>query len=262
MRLIGGKDYYDSALAFGQDKEIVFVRPKESYRKNDKSFHNFDCHFLARIDGKDGNLPSHMRSYNHDRWRYNFMMAGGLIFYFIPVEVYFCGKRYGGFRMQQHDPQYRLSLEDAKKRATYIWNVETLESILENAGYYLDDKSYGRRDVEPHFTHQPKTLDWLVKNRITIATYNPNQNPYHDGGIGYIRTDQREKWRLDGDDLGTMQFAKVMPPYQAMQELSMWVGSTLPRPGPEMVTITDDKVKLTKHGMDKWSFRKKGVKSS
>jgi hypothetical protein len=34
----------------------------------------------------------------------------------------------------------------------------------------------------------------------------------------------------------------------------MWLGNQA-RPAPPMVTITDEKVLVTKHGMDKWSFR-------
>jgi hypothetical protein len=47
-----------------------------------------------------------------------------------------------------------------------------------------------------------------------------------------------------------------MDPFTLFQELSMFVGGVLPRNPNPMVEITDDKVKVAKHGFDKWSFRK------
>jgi hypothetical protein len=37
--------------------------------------------------------------------------------------------------------------------------------------------------------------------------------------------------------------------------LSQWVGGVLPRSGAELVTISGEKTMLSKHGMDKWSFK-------
>ena len=42
----------------------------------------------------------------------------------------------------------------------------------------------------------------------------------------------------------------------AFQELDMWMSGALGMPGAPMVEI-DDKYRMAKHGMDKWSFRKK-----
>ncbi len=67
--------------------------------------------------------------------------------------------------------------------------------------------------------------------------------------------DRQSAWTVNSDTLKDYDFVKVVDPVRAFQELSMWVGGVLPKPGNPMVQITDDKVKLAKHGMDATSFR-------
>lgn len=56
-------------------------------------------------------------------------------------------------------------------------------------------------------------------------------------------------------ELKNYRFQKIVDPYTAFQEISMFVGGVLPQPDKGMVNITD-KDRLQQHGFDKWSFRK------
>jgi hypothetical protein len=61
--------------------------------------------------------------------------------------------------------------------------------------------------------------------------------------------------------LKEMGFAKALDPYQAFQELSMWIGGVLGGTSPEIVTIKDDIVLAESHGFDKvTSFRGPRIK--
>jgi hypothetical protein len=59
--------------------------------------------------------------------------------------------------------------------------------------------------------------------------------------------------------LRNFDFMKVKDPFQAYQDLSMYVGGVLGSPEKETVKISDECMR-DKKGFDKWSFRKQGVK--
>ncbi len=69
-----------------------------------------------------------------------------------------------------------------------------------------------------------------------------------------------EKYRDQGfvltwnAQLNNYDFAKVVEPYTAYQELAMWVGAQA-RPEKEIAEVSDE-VKVESHGFDKYSFRK------
>ncbi len=87
-------------------------------------------------------------------------------------------------------------------------------------------------------------LNWLITNKIVIITFYPQ--PQFSKNI----------CRINGDNLKDYQFYKVIDPFTLFQEISMWIGGILPHQGRPMVDITDDKIKIVKHGFDKFSFRK------
>jgi hypothetical protein len=95
-----------------------------------------------------------------------------------------------------------------------------------------------------HFetTERPGAYDWLVLNRIAVAVLDASR-----AGWG---------WLVNADVLKTVEFQKKVTAWEAMQELSMFVGGVLPKEGAPMVEITDQTVKIAKHGFDKYSFRK------
>lgn len=60
--------------------------------------------------------------------------------------------------------------------------------------------------------------------------------------------------------LNTISFQKVVGPYQAFQELEMFIGSTLAKQTDPEVHISDE-LRAESHGFNKWSFRKEGKNS-
>lgn len=56
-------------------------------------------------------------------------------------------------------------------------------------------------------------------------------------------------------NLKELQFQKIVDPYTAFQEISMFIGGVLGNPEKEMTELTE-KDRINQHGFDKWSFRK------
>lgn len=242
MRVVGGRDYYDSALAYGRDEEVVYVRHKENTVKAEGLL----VPYLTRLSLYGAATAKQFWRVNN-QWR-----RDGVTFTLRPVEVLFCGKRYGGFQLLAE------AVGAASFKDSYYWDVNEFLELLEvNELSLQGPKKYRWQRIEKpqieavkeHFEYQgSKALqDYLLENRITTAIYK-------DWGLN------EKVWHVDTPELKNVEFFKRFNAYEAFQEISMWVGGVLPKDGPPMVEITDPKIKLAKHGMDKWSFRTPGRK--
>jgi hypothetical protein len=240
MRIIGGKDYYDSAMAYGRDTDIVFVRNQNSIVPANKDCPLEDRTLDLRIKPKGCAYFEDADSYYSNRiWER-----------VEEVVVYFAGKRYGGLKF------YVDSI--LKNELAYFWNYEDFKIFMakKEIGFKVADISwrgpnaygYTEEKMIKHFTPRDATkeeMDWLVANRVSIAILTRNEREWN--------------WEINSDRLSKLFFFRMLDPYTAFQELSMFVGGVLPRNPNPMVEITSEKVKVAKHGFDKWSFRKRSL---
>jgi hypothetical protein len=241
MRILGGKDYYDSARAFGDDESLVFNRARHVFAdpgevKSFKLRTNIHTASATRVP-----------MWRRQRDKEEFPLIR-------PMYIWFCGKLYRGVYAIT-DWRYPIQ--------SYIWKPDELQQILDNHKLKLEPtKSWSLKDTEgditKYFGVQDATvdqLDWLINNRIAIgiSTYDCGiSRNYYD----YSNKTPWMNWQWNTDGLKAINFAKVVDPYQAFQELSMYVGGVLPRLANPTVEITDEKVMLAKHGMDNMSFKK------
>jgi hypothetical protein len=174
---------------------------------------------------------------NTGRWHFN------------EVYVIFCGKKYVGLKCE-HSPTYNLAKnglamhpqEDTQvfwdKDEFVKWSEEKfkLVPVIEdvNGWRQYDNELFTAKDVSK------SEYSTLIKHRISIAIYISTTN----------------QWGIDFAGLQDLQFYRVFPAVDAFQELDMWMSGALGMPGNPMVEVSDD-VRMAKHGMDKWSFRKK-----
>ena len=225
MRILGGHDYYDSALAFGQDRELMFIRQKNNLV-------DLNIPVVYSIGNSWGEIPGTDMGVN-------------------TLSVIFAGKQWTGWRI--------ISNRNSSSRSINIfWDVGQLLDFLGKSSYKIDrHRFFGQLTPLPLKDFLEKTvqqgnnkhLDDMIRYRISIAIY--------DEGDSRARDEKRKPlWKIDSTGLKEIGFATVLDSYTAFQELSMWVGGVLPRNPHPMVEITDDKIKVAKHGMDKWSFRK------
>jgi hypothetical protein len=237
MRIIGGRDYYDSALAYGHDDTVVLVR-------DDKRF----------ITGKESaafGLATprliHINSgYKADRY-YSERAIGVVV----------AGKLYQGLNVWittrptglngYHRPsdillEEVLWLDEGAARLHEI--VEQFDLQPAPARYY----HWLKLKVEPideYFVPRQvsrEAYDYLVKERISIMLTEQDST----GEMG---------WRVNCDGLKDVGFPKVVDPYTLFQELDMWVSGVLGMPANPTVTVSND-IKIAKHGFDRFSFRK------
>jgi hypothetical protein len=245
MRIIGGRDFYDTALGHGRDEALVFERsPLEKAKviEHAKSgFHAappFACEFVGEKN-----------------WQRELSFAHrDLLYGYAPRVVYFAGKRYAGVQLHVTENRRWVPTEEH-----FFWSKGTFRAHLLEVGRSLrdPDRIFGRDDTlnEKNFdaffdTQATKgEIDWMVDNHVGVAISKncvvwDNYQDRQDYG-----------WLINSDGLGAMRFQKALDPYQAFQNLSQWVGGVLSGEGRPMVKITDEKVILGKHGFDKRSFK-------
>lgn len=227
MRIIGGKDYYDSARAYGQDDDVVFVRQKDStdlYRKVSIPTYGL----LPYSCGQSGSS-----------W-----LAYSVADDFLAVvNVVVAGVMYTGIKCMRDGQSF------------VAWNAQQVIDFTEqvdrplwftkaSAGKYRNE---GIKDFYSMFrpcSLSETTMDTIINERIVIAIRDGSEKP------------RENHWKVNTDGLHKYNFAKVVDPYQAFQEISMWVGGVLSRPANPIVELKNEKIMLAKHSMDKWSFRK------
>lgn len=262
MRIIRGHDYYDSALAYGQDDDITFVRDTKLFDTKDTPLSNIDpTSELINYGSGRHYYRSYWNTGNEVRIRDRAETRRYPIY---SITVYFCDKRYQGFGC------------DIGEEKHVFWSREPLVQWLESLGQtvnttpnkwrYSDSKPV---TLDEYFTPRSITVrerDWMMTNRIAIAIWSGDkQIPGSIEDWEYYKQNKHgphgvdSPWRCNSAEVGNAlkeyKFMKVLDPYTAMQELGMWI-SNLPKDGPAMVTITDEKMLVKKHGFDKWSFRK------
>ncbi len=273
MRLVGGKDYYDSAMAYGTDESVVFVRHKNKYILQ-KNFKPHDWSYLGRIkgwndylhitivDGKNNIMSNNRYSFIKNHKEYTFS----------EISVYLAGKRYNGLKLIQND---------LSSKPSYFWNFDTLNNFLSSINLYLKNDHEGIskwlrtnktsfESVKEYFSasYGKEIFDYLIDNRITIAIDNNEQICDENSDYKFINIVS-----IDSDGLKKVEFNRRMDAYSVFQEISMWIGGVMPKQetnptgkkkfskpvktGGLPVEITDNKVKIHKAGFDvKTSFRR------
>ena len=229
MRIIYGKDYYDNALAYGRDESIVFVRSKSDLRT-------------------DGEMHDHAISGNR-------AVLKGVTYIFERIIVYFCGKVYHGIRTKTSS--YTRDFPTWKEDVTFFWNIDNFKEWLVNTKIpQFKATAENKRDRYIYTTNYKEKTTWMIENKIVVAVRFPEVIGMSTNKTYDWRPDfDSQHWKVNSDNLKSVQFYKVFDAYTAFQEISMWIGGVLALPANPMVEI-DDKIRIEKHGFDKIkSFR-------
>lgn len=262
MRIIGGKDYYDSAAAYGIDPGIIYVR-KEMRLTNgdiDQIGRYVGAGFFIRPDNSE-----ELTFKTKYRWEQGNFEDGLKVQTSSPILI-FCGKVYSGVfvTVTEGTGLHKVSTEYR------FWKADKFDEFLKDRGWrlatgeYYSERGYTRLK-EKFFTFELKddALKFIMERQIVSVT--PKQlslnlnRPHYRSLEGWHLQDS--DYVANSDNLKDWDFQKAFDPVSAFQEISQWVGGTLSSYGPNIVEITDDKIKLAKHGFDHWTFRKQGPKS-
>jgi hypothetical protein len=222
MRIIGGHDYYDGALAFGHDPSVVLVREKDKVLDSD----------TAKRLGLYHRYLSTPYSRNMTLWG--------------TVAVVVADKLYMG-----------ATVREIGKDAHYAWSQEAWADLLaqfDRAAPRMGLTRWSRRwllkypDEDPTKFFEPMPVPapvrhYMIDNRISILLSD------------HVSGRPEKGWLINPDCLKESGFAKCIDPYTLFQELDMWVSGVLGMPANAMVEVSND-TKIHKHGFDKGSFRK------
>lgn len=257
MRIIGGKDYYDSAIAYGIDPGIVFVRTGRSLTNAQMNgigrWSGISVSLTHKDDVDSGSYYGHKRRVStsyHD----NYKQIDGIYYKLVEHTVIFCGKLYQGLEILEYKSM-------STPVSSFFWNLEKLKKwaeprdlVVGTATPYWNRKN-SNDDPFNVISIGKDSVNAMIEHNVSIVIHaNQGDTSVSRGRTGWLEADSG--WIADCSGLSNIGFQSALDPYSAFQELSMWVGGTLATNGPNTVTITDDKIKIAKHGFDKMSFRK------
>lgn len=217
MRILGGHDFFDSALSLGRDENLVFVRNKIEPFYDKK----VDDLFCPESNGKfyyGGPINITKRDSKFSRY----------VEYVKPFTIVFAGKIYHCIQIGNEPGDVFItknSFEEHCNQNSYEFK-------------YNSDEFFALKDVSS------RQLDFLIENKVGIMTLG-----------GYLNTERIRKISVNCDGLKDISFQKIIDPFTAMQELSMFVGGVLTENENKMIQISNED-KIHKHGFDKFSFRK------
>ena len=238
MRIISKfQDYYDIGLSYGVDKSLVYVR-KEIELERDQ----FKIPEIEKILDFEHNT----RFWGHHVW-HHLMNAQG----HQTVDMFFvgfCGKIYSGLYV------------DWRNKIERFYNKEDLDIFLKK---YPKIKSE-MNNLHPRYRRRWKHLSQYEKmirffeEYPAVQTDEPFFNfksPIFYFPTGNERNNQGRKFTLNAN-LKDVSFYKVIDPYTAFQDISMYIGGVLGIGDPDTVDISESDL-LEQKGFDKkWSFRK------
>lgn len=264
MRIISKhKDYYDNAAPWGNDDHLTFVRHLKTLGRAPINLHSSeDKKLAASLRSMIGvlNAPRAIRLDSDYPYKDNRFIIG------------FCGKKYIGWKIE--DKCY-YSLPDFFKA------VDNNKSV--NSSLVKGNTAKARKAKHKAYVKKARELD-TTKPNLIYSKWNPRNHHYPATEQGWLRWHETAKskllisddiFRLAGTpvvlfDMATgsftlnpvlkeYDFAKVVDPYRAYQEIEMFLGNNMVSQFDPSSGRTDNEIRDSK-GMDKWSFRKQSTK--
>jgi len=255
MRIISKfQDYYDSGLAYGIDKELLFQREVIHLGKNSNFIFNNDD-VKQKIYIKDG-------------------------------FVYFCGEIYKFKTVIEVDLKKFpkglpfKEINNLNSKYSFFYNTEDLwnyipEMSVHNTKRYL---KYSEKDIKKRYNKyfNDKNIDikrnfkFLENTKIDGVEFDHIQlltkTPYFIFRDFSSNIDNANKFNGEFfsslEVLGILkqvQFHKVINPYTAFQDISMWIAAQKSENELKDCEI-EDKYRIKGHGFNCMSFRKSGLK--
>lgn len=259
MRIISkNQDYYDSAIGYGIDKEVVYLRkPEEFYLNKRVSLFNRE--------------PLSLSNYSEEwKEKYGFIVLPEIDFHTInslrdnATEGYlmFCGEIYP-YIIYEHRERENGAMHYDNISTHIFYNKTDFENFLvqmsdddlqDSIRYYsrsMKPDSYRTRSIKEvnkffesfKFINKDKTIDFHMDLKTPIIKFENHCGKYRNSSTITVNPVLKD-----------IQFYKVKDAFQTFQEISMFVSGVLPRQGKEMIEL-DDKIKRDKHGFDEKSFK-------
>jgi len=222
------KDYYDIALAYGVDDNIVYTRLES------ESVNSMLSGIVSQIFNA---MPS--SSYVDTTISRKFIIG-------------FCGKLFPGLELQYESLQVKL--------AKMCYLEKDIRDFERKVAKLTKSKKTSR--------HKPKRMESLNESFYAYESKEVLQSFFDLSTPLYVIKNVSRmpgQWHLSvceftiNSKLKNYGFAKVFDSYSAYQEIEMFLGGVLGNKEIDTVGIDDEHLKLQK-GFDKWSFKKMPTK--
>lgn len=239
-------DYYDSVLAHGRDESLVYVRHEKEIKEDE---------IIDKLRDVLREVPDRDRRYIEEQQD------------LIPFMIFFCGRTYLGYKFLNKKGTSGTPGIPPKEIEKFAYSAEEIEKIFTTYKIKWDSPSrytgfYGKDEL---------TMDNLVK-AFKEHNSTTDLNLKFKSPVMIVYRENANIKLVINPRLKDYEFAKVMNPYDAFQEISMYLGGVL---GAQQIKTTDrrkkkkkylhhtsskkvdDKVNIERHGFDyKWGFRK------
>jgi hypothetical protein len=242
MRIISSfRDYYDSAMSFGTDKNIVYRREPEEFMVG-RGGKAAMADIKPIVDIADGlramDIALRARSTKQGRPQAAVLSQ--------PMVVLVAGKVYTGIRIGTLPASNGMS-ESRPRWLRHSWDVSESIGLLSEYGYGLQSKSWFsektlKQEIEEFYAHDgsDRMQKACVREKIVVALYT------HESGMSKF---------VVNAPLSPVRFFERMDAWTMFQEIDMFISGMLPASSNETVEVSD-RSKIAKHGFDEWSFRK------
>ena len=220
-------DYYDSAMAHGVDRSLVYARETKV-----TALDLFHHPFLAPCE------------FHHVGIRCEYKISAFLLV--------IAGKTHPGLRCERlagpwvTEPEVRhIYVKEQAHALLAEWGLAHLspeETKLSRRRFFYHSKTLDHV-FAPIAPEVAKAIgDWAVRDKVVLAHISP-------------RRDWRGVVEVSLNPcLKDLEFFRVMDAFATFQELSAWIGGVLTN-NPEPIPVSD-KVRIQQRGFDEWSFRK------
>jgi hypothetical protein len=207
MRIVSRfKDYYDSALAYGQDDGIIYIRETEIHHEKCGSW-----------------FPTYGTTYGETGGVGGFTTKG--------FSILFCNKLYRCFQMISPEDDfffcYKLEQVDRiiaglDKRTQEVYNYQATNDYWRDLKY----KGFKRYDIGRWFGHP----DYPNKrNNEVVIDWNNRAKQFCESrkcpAILFESDGSLDRIIVHNPILKSVDFIKAVDPFTAFQELSMWLGN-------------------------------------
>jgi len=233
-------DYYDSVMVEGQDQSLVYQR----HQKTELIARPFP--FISFYSHRDDLSSIRIKTHH----------------------IGFCGNVYTCLEMVlfKYDD---LSTKESRKHRRFCYTIEDVDSFVKSNFKEKDyenylDKRYKNIKNSWFYNDRRFQFETFFKKNKEYKTFTANNAaPFFGNSHPIFVAEQVYEKTCSGKfvydcSLKQYEFYRIFPPFQAFQEINMWLSNQASpiKPIPEMT----DKVKLESKGFDKWSFRKESTK--
>lgn len=236
MRIISKHhDYYDNALAQGQDRSLVYLRENLEFRTD--NLKGVKADLVTFIEYADKHRPNAYSLNDNSKKYRNTRIHFGV--------VLFCGRLVPFAEITR-----TLKGEISAQGSYFTYDVAEVARVLDEHEIDIDDTSrkshsyefaqYGKSVTAKGFFEEldgnDRFMDLAITNRLAVASL-----LHSTASVDPI--------------LDRIQFYRKFAHAQAFQELSMFFGNLA---APDRVPVQiEDKHRIPQHGFDRYSFRKR-----